>query len=134
VIWDPLFALAERRQKVRVIATTKDIVNGHSVYVANPDFAAKHPKALATVIAEVTRVTEWAAQNRDQFAEQLAAATAIDRDVERLAGGRTDLVVGPITPTIVAQLQETADGFAKLRLIPKPVVIRNAVWTPPPGN
>ena len=28
VIWDPLFALAEHRQKVRVIATTKDIVNG----------------------------------------------------------------------------------------------------------
>ena len=38
VIWDPFFALAEHRQNVRAIATTKDIVNGNSVYVANPGF------------------------------------------------------------------------------------------------
>ena len=37
-IWDPFFAQAEHRQKMRAIATTKDIVNGNSVYVANPDF------------------------------------------------------------------------------------------------
>jgi len=133
VVWDPFLALAQSRQKVRVIATTKDIVNGNSVYVANPDFAAKHPRALAAVMEEVKRVTEWAAQNRDQFAEKLAAAIGIDRDVERLAVGRTDLVVGPITPTIVAQLQETADAFEKLRLIPEPVDIRSAVWSSP-GN
>jgi len=73
VVWDPFLALAQSRQKVRVIATTKDIVNGNSVYVANPDFAAKHPRALAAVMEEVKRVTEWAAQNRDQFAEKLAS-------------------------------------------------------------
>jgi len=41
VFWDPFFAQAEHRQKMRAIATTKDIVNGNSVYVANPDSAAR---------------------------------------------------------------------------------------------
>jgi sulfonate transport system substrate-binding protein len=131
VVWDPLFALAERRQKARVIATTREIANGNSVYVANPDFAEKYPKALATVIEEVTKVTEWAGQNRDKFAEAISAAIGIELDVERTAIGRTDLVVGPITPTIIAQLQETADAFQKLGLIPRPIVVRDAVWSPP---
>jgi len=133
VVWDPLFALAERRQKARVIATTKDIVNGNSVYVANPDFAAKYPKVLASVIEEVTKVTEWAAQNRNKFAEALAAAIGIDLDVERVAVSRSDLVAGPVTPTIIAQLQETADAFQKLCLIPRPIVIQDTIWSQPGG-
>ena len=52
------------------------------------------------------------------------------RRVERTAVGRTDLVGGSIMPTIIAPLQETADGFRKLGLIP-PIVVRDAVWLPP---
>ena len=133
VIWDPLFALAEQRQKVRVIATTKNIVNGNSVYVANPRFAAKYTYILAAVIEEVTKLTGWAAKNRDMFAELTSAALGIDLDVERTAIGRTDFVVGPVTPAITAQLQETADTFVKVGVISKPVLIRDAIWSQPTG-
>jgi len=133
VIWDPFFAQAEHRQKMRAIATTKDIVNGNSVYVANPDFAAKYPKVLAAVIDEVTKLTKWAAQNRDKFAKATSAAIGIDLDVERIAIGRTDLVEGPITPAIIAELQETADAFLKVGVLPKAVVIHNAIWPPRAG-
>src|SRR5262249_44814839 len=131
--WDPFFAKAEHRQKVHAIATTKDIVNGNSVYVANPDFAARYAKVLAAVIDEVTKLTEWAAQHRDKFAEATSAAIGIDLDVERAAIDRTDLVVGPITPTITAELQDTSDMFLKVGVISRPVVVRNAVWSPPAG-
>jgi len=127
---DPLLAQAEHRQKC-AIDTTKDVVNGNSVYVANPDFAARHPRFLATVIDEVTKLTGWSAQNRDKFAEATSTAIGIDLDVERAAIDRTDLVVGPVTPAIIAQLQETADAFLKVGVIPKPVVIHIAVWLPP---
>ena len=120
-----------RRAPRAARTTTKEIANGNSVYVANRDFAAKYPKALAAVIEEVTKITEWAAQNRDKFAEATSAAIGIELDVERTAIGRTDMVVGPVTPTIVAQLQETADAFLKLGLIPKPIVIHDAVWSAP---
>jgi sulfonate transport system substrate-binding protein len=125
VIWDPIFAQAEHRLKVRTIATTKDIVNGNSVYVANPDFATKYPKVLAAVSDEVTKLTEWAAQNREKFAETTSAAIGIDLDVERTAIGRTELIVGPVTPAISAQLQQTAGAFRKIRVISKPIVVRD---------
>ena len=131
VIHDPFFALAERVQKARTIATTKDVINGNSVYVANPDFAAKYPKTLAAVIDEVTSVTTWAAQNRDKFAEATSAAIGMDLDAVRMAIGRSDLVVGPVTRAVVAQLQETADAFLKVGFIPKPIVVRRAVWSAP---
>jgi sulfonate transport system substrate-binding protein len=133
VIHDPLFAQAEYRLKARAIATTKDIVNGGSVYVANPDFAAKYPKVLAAVNDEMAKLTAWAAKNRDKFAEATAAATGIELDVARTAIGRSDLVVGPVTPAIIAQLQETADAFLKVGVISKPVLIRDAVWSPHAG-
>jgi sulfonate transport system substrate-binding protein len=126
VIWDHLFALVEHRQKVRVIATSKDIVNGNSVYVANPGFAVKSLCPHRGV-----KLTEWAAQNRDKFAELTSAALGIDLDVERTAIGGTDLVVGPVTPAITAQLQETADTFLKVGVNSKPILIRNAIWSQP---
>ncbi|QGZ57058.1 aliphatic sulfonate ABC transporter substrate-binding protein [Paraburkholderia acidiphila] len=129
VVHDPYFALAERVQRAHAIATTKDIVNGNSVYVANPEFAREHPKTLAAVIDEVTKVTTWAAQNRDKFAEATSAAIGMDIDAVRLAIGRSDLTVGPVTPAIAAQLQETADAFLKVGFIPGPIVVRNAVWS-----
>jgi len=41
------------------------------------------------------------------------------------------MIVGPVTPAITAELQETADAFLKVGVISKPVVIHNAVWSPP---
>src|SRR5262249_27923783 len=133
VVHDPYFALAERVQSARAIASTKDIVNGNSVYVANPGFATKYPKALAAVIDEVTSVTTWAAQNREKFAEATSAAIGMDLDAVRIAIGRSDLVAEPVTRAIVAELQETADAFVKAGFIPKPIVVRDAVWSPTAG-
>lgn len=131
VVWDPYFALAEKRQKARAIATSKDISGSSSFYVANRDFAAKYPKALVAVIDEVAKVIQWASQNRDKFAEAISAAIGIELDVEKIAVGRADLAIGPVTAEVVAQQQETADTFLKLGLIPKKLTIRDAVWSPP---
>ena len=133
VVHDPFFALAEHVQKARAIATTKDIVNGISVYAANPGIATKYPKMLAAVIDEVKNVTTWAAQHRDKYAEATSAAIGMDLDAVRIAVGRSDLVAGPVTREIVAQLQETAEAFLKVGFIPKPIVVRDAVWSAPAG-
>jgi sulfonate transport system substrate-binding protein len=130
VVWDPYFALAERRQKARAIATTKDIPTSSSFYVANRDFAVQYPKALGAVIEEVAKVTEWATQNRDKFAEAISTAIGIELDVEKIAIGRADLGVGPVTPDVIAQQQATADTFLKLGLVPKKITIRDVVWSP----
>lgn len=131
VVWDPYFALAERRQKARVIATSRDIKPSSSFYVANRDFAGRHPRTLVAVIEEVTKVTQWAADNRDKFAELISASIGIDLEVEKVAIARADLEVGPVNPDVIAQQQATADSFNKLGLVPKTISVRDAVWSPP---
>jgi len=131
VVWDPYFALAERRQKAHVVATTRDVADSNSFYLANSDFAAKYPQVLAAVIDELTKVTAWAAQNRDKLAAAISAVTGVELEAQRIAVDRADIAVRKITPAVIAQQQEIADAFLKLGLIPKPIVVRDAVWSPP---
>jgi sulfonate transport system substrate-binding protein len=131
VVWDPYYALAERRQKAHAIATSTDLSESSSFYVANRDFASRNPRTLGAVIEEVTKVTEWAAQNRDKFAEAISAAIGIELDVEKVAIARARLKVGPVTADVIAQQQATADVFNKLGLVPKKISVRDAVWSPP---
>ena len=70
---------------------------------------------------------------RRTIARAISAEISIELDVVRIAVGRTDLSVGPITPTIIAQQQQTASAFQDLGLILKPILIREVVWSPPGG-
>ena len=131
VVWDPYFALAQRHQKARVVATTKDVADSNSFYLANSDFAAKYPKVLVAVIDELTKITAWSAQNRDKLAAAISAVTGVELEAQRIAVDRADIALRPMTATVIAQQQQIADAFLKLGLIPKPIVVRNAVWSPP---
>jgi sulfonate transport system substrate-binding protein len=131
VIWDPYFALAQSRQKVRVIATTNDVSPSNSFYIGNSDFAAKYPKVLVATIDELAKVFDWAAHNRDKLAGIVASVIGIDLEAERVAVERANLGLYAVTPEVVTQQQGVADAFLKLRLIPKPIVVRDIVWSPP---
>jgi sulfonate transport system substrate-binding protein len=133
VIWDPYYALAQRRQKVRVVATTDDVSPSNSFYIGNSVFAAKYPKTLVAVVDELAKFFEWANHNRDRLAETIAAAIGIDIEAERIAVERAKFALYTVTPEVIAQQQGIADAFVKLGLIPKPIVVRDAVWSPPAG-
>ena len=130
-IWDPFFALAEKNQRARVLARVEDIVTSSSFYLANARFAKARPDVLKAVIAELAQAGAWADANRDALAQVLSEATGVDLEAQRVAVTRARYSVEPITPEITAQQQAIADQFHKLGLIPKPIVVRDAVWTPP---
>ena len=54
-----------------------------------------------------------------------AAAARMAATLDRLAYG-----VQSITPDIIEAQQKIADTFHKLGLLPKPITVRDAVWTP----
>jgi sulfonate transport system substrate-binding protein len=70
----------------------------------------------------------WAEANRDKVAKSLAVVTGVDLEIETIAAGRSSFAIGKITEDIIATQQAVADRFYRLGLIPKPVVIRDAVW------
>jgi sulfonate transport system substrate-binding protein len=82
-------------------------------------------------IIDVTASTaKWAEQNRDEVAKALSAVTNIPLEIQTVAANRSSFAVGPVTDDIIATQQGVADRFFKLGLIPKPVVVRDAVWKP----
>ncbi len=48
----------------------------------------------------------------------------------RVAANRASFAIGPVTDEIIDTQQAVADRFFKLGLIPRPIVIRDAVWKP----
>ena len=75
-IWDPYFAIAETKHKARVLTTSEEPgLDSNSFYLANRDFATRHPDVLKASLEELSAVTKWAGDNRDQLARISSEAT-----------------------------------------------------------
>jgi sulfonate transport system substrate-binding protein len=129
-IWDPYFAIGETRQNGRILVNASEITKANSFYIANREFAKSHGPILQGIIDVTSSTAKWAEAHRDEVAKSLSAVTGIPLDIQTVAANRSSFAVGPITDDIVATQQGVADRFFKLGLIPKPVVVRDAVWKP----
>lgn len=129
-IWDPYFAIGETRQNGRILVNAFEITKTNSFYIANRDFARNHGAILQQIIDVTTATARWAESHRDEVAQSLSTVTGIPLDIQTIAAKRSAFAVGPVTEDIIATQQGVADRFYKLGLIPKPVVVRDAVWNP----
>ncbi|MCJ2135631.1 aliphatic sulfonate ABC transporter substrate-binding protein [Methylobacterium sp. J-026] len=133
-IWDPYFAIAEAGEGVRVLASATEIAPQNNFFLASRPFAESRAPVLAAVIGALTEVAAWCTQNRGAVAELLSQGTGVPLAATRRAVDRTDYVIGPMNDRVAAAQQRVADRFHALKLIPKPVRIADAVWTPPARN
>ena len=128
VIWDPYYAVAERGEGVRTLASGRGIAPQNSFFLANRDFAQKNPELVAAINAVLAELARWASENRPAVAAVLSEATGIDLEAQLRAVQRTEYVVTPVTEAVAAEQQAIADRFHALKLIPDPIRIRDAVW------
>jgi sulfonate transport system substrate-binding protein len=129
-IWDPYFAIGEIKQNGRILVNASEITKTNSFYIANRDFAKAHGPLLQQIIDVTSSSAKWAEAHRSEVAKSLSAVTGIPLDIQTVAANRSSFAVGPVTDDIVATQQGVADRFYKLGLIPKPIVVRDAVWKP----
>jgi sulfonate transport system substrate-binding protein len=129
-IWDPYFAIGESKQNGRILVNAHEITKSNSFYIANRNFANNHRPVLQQIIDVTTATAKWAEAHRDEVAKSLSAVTGIPLDIQIIAANRASFNVGLVTDDIIATQQGVADRFYKLGLIPKPVVVRDAVWRP----
>lgn len=132
-IWDPFYAVAEKQQPVRTIASSADTYPATSFYLANKDFADKYPAIVARVTEELSNATNWTKKNPDDAAKLFSEATNVPLAEQRKTVERTAFAVTPVTEDIVAKQQATADRYLNLGLLPKQINIRDIVWKWTPG-
>jgi len=129
-IWDPFLAAAQAATGGRILTDAKGLAPNRQFYLAHRDFAAAHPALVSEVLDEIGKTDRWAEQHQHEVALLLAPRTGISVPVLDLAVSRLGYGVTRLDETVVEDQQKIADAFFTLGLIPKPVTVRDAVWTP----
>ncbi|UWU75964.1 aliphatic sulfonate ABC transporter substrate-binding protein [Bradyrhizobium huanghuaihaiense] len=133
-IWDPYLALAELKEKARVIAFDKHVHKPNAFYIAGSDFVAKYPAVVAKLNTIFAAEGRWADAHREEVASAQAEATGVDIEAIKRFVARSNYQVVPIDQDIVKGQQAVADRFARIGLIPKPVNVSDIVWKWTPGS
>ena len=126
-IWDPFLAAAEKQLGARVLSDGKGLVANYQFYLASRTYAEKNPEILRIVLDEVAKVDDWGRNNPDEVATILSAQTGLGKDVVALAASRYAYGVKPVSVDVIASQQRVADAFSSLKLIPKPIVVKDAL-------
>ncbi|HLY54158.1 MAG TPA: sulfonate ABC transporter substrate-binding protein [Stellaceae bacterium] len=129
-IWDPYLSAAEAATSARELTNGEGLVANRQFYLASPKFAQAQPALVRAILDEIDRTDAWAATHVNETAEQLSPATGLSVPVLQTALGRLPFGAGPVDDGIVHDQQQIADTFYGLGLIPKPIVVRDIVWTP----
>ncbi|HEY9641653.1 MAG TPA: sulfonate ABC transporter substrate-binding protein [Coleofasciculaceae cyanobacterium] len=128
-IWDPYLAVAEEKAGARVLKDATGLAPNRGYYLAAQSFIDQAPDALKTVLAEVTKVSDWAKGHPTDVAKFLSPALGIDASVLEKAEKRRAYGVLPLTDEIVKGQQQIADTFYAIKIIPKQVKVQEAVWS-----
>ena len=130
VIWDPYLAAAEAATGGRTLATGEGLVPNHQFYLATGKYSAQNPQAVDAFVDSIAEVDKWAEKNPAAVAEVVSSLTGIPAPVLSVALQRQSYGVQPIDAKIIAEQQKIADAFLALGLIPKPLVIADAIRKP----
>jgi len=131
VIWDPFLAAAEQQLGARVLADGRGLVSNHQFYLAARSFAEQQPELTRILIEEIAKVDDWGRANPVDVSIILSAQTGLPKNVVDLAASRYAYGVKPMSPEVVREQQRIADAFHALRLIPKPIAVKDALPVSP---
>ncbi|WP_432723493.1 sulfonate ABC transporter substrate-binding protein [Jeongeupia wiesaeckerbachi] len=127
VIWDPFLAAAEKQIGARVLADGRDTVNNFAFYLAERGFAEKNPQIIKALFEDTLVQGRWLQDNRDKAAAIIAPQQGLSPEVVELALSRYRYGVTPLTAQVAAEQQKLADVFYELKLIPKPIKVKEAL-------
>lgn len=133
-IWDPYYALAELSPKgARPLPIAQSAAAQNAFFLANRTFTNAHPELIALVNTQIGAAVDWANTHRDAVAALYSEASGVPLTAQQRAVARAEFTFGPLTETVLAEQQAVADRFHRIGLIPKPITVRDIVWTGQPA-
>jgi sulfonate transport system substrate-binding protein len=129
--WDPFYTLAEKTAGARVLLDAESVTPTYGFFLANAATAKAHPELVREVEGVLAEVADWANSHPKEVVDLIAATTGLPVEVERAIIARSHFAVQPVSEDAIAAQQAVADRFLRLKLIPKSIQVRDAVWVPP---
>ena len=130
VTWDPHMALAQKTVNARVLRDAKGIATQGGFYMASRNFASENPELVRLILEEIDNLGQWAEANTQEVAKILAPELKLDLPIAELYSKRRTYSLKPINSEIMDNQQKIADLFARQKVIPKRINIKEAMLTP----
>ncbi|MCY1396076.1 putative aliphatic sulfonates-binding protein [compost metagenome] len=131
MIWDPYQAAAEQQLQARTLRDGKGIVDNHQFYLASKPYAEQHPQVISTLVEEVHGIGQWSQANPQEVTDLVSPLLGLPADITLTSVKRQGFGAAFLSPEVVSAQQKIADTFYQLKLIPKPLSIKDVIWTPP---
>jgi aliphatic sulfonates family ABC transporter substrate-binding protein len=131
VIWDPLLAAVEHAGGARILRDATGLCANRAYYVGARAFADGHPELVELFLEEVRAFGESANKNAEAIAELLAPAVGASQGALARSLRRNRFGLRAFDAEIETHQQTVADESLKLNLIPRPITVAEARWSPP---
>ncbi|MFZ4285851.1 aliphatic sulfonate ABC transporter substrate-binding protein [Variovorax sp. HJSM1_2] len=125
-LWDPFLAGAQIATDSRLLFDGTGLSGNRTYHFAQPGYARANQDTLKTVFAELKKANQWAQDNPKEVVALLSPQLKVEPKVLALATERRQYGVVSPTADIAAEQQGLADVFAQLKLIPKPIQVKDA--------
>ena len=125
-LWDPFLAGAQIATDSRLLFDGKGLTANRTYHFAKPEYARAQQDVLKVVFQELQKTNQWAQANPGPVVELLAPQLKVEPKVLALATERRQYGVVPVTAEMAKDQQLLADAFAKIKLIPKSIEVKDA--------
>lgn len=129
--WDPFQAAAEQALGAKTLLDGKGFLPNTGYYLSTQAYADANAEAIAIILEEVQKINDWAAANPRELAELLSPKYGVSADVLEIVEKRREHGLQPINDTVIAEQQQMADIFLREKILPKSVVVKDAIWAAP---
>ena len=129
VTWDPFLTAAQRTAEVRILVDGAGLVSNHQFHVASKEFAVRYPSIIHVVLDQLRKVGRCAVNDPAKAARRASQELGIDVSALEVAIGRLTHGAKPLDGRVIGEQQKIADRFYALGLIPRAILIRDAVWS-----
>ncbi|RFU45064.1 sulfonate ABC transporter substrate-binding protein [Paraburkholderia sp. DHOC27] len=126
-VWDPFLAGAEQQGNARLLADAQGVASHHEFFLSQREFAQKRKDVIAIVMEELNKQGQWVRQNPAAAAAQLAPVQGLDAGIIQAGLEHYAHVYKPVDANVLAEQQRIADTFYELKLIPRKIVVKDAV-------
>jgi sulfonate transport system substrate-binding protein len=128
VIWDPFTAAAEKQIGARIVADASGVASNYAYYLGARRFVDKNPRIIRAFFDDSVEKGQWLQAHVHEAAQLIAPLQGLPVDVIEASLHRYQFNVKPLSGEVIANQQKIADTFEELRLIPKPISVRDATW------
>jgi len=130
VIWDPFLAAAQAATGAVTLTDAVGLAPNRQYYFASQKFAETNPAAVDAIAAAIAEVDRRIVGRETEVAIELSVQIGIPASVLETALKRLAYGAHPMDDEAIADQQRIADTFYALGLVPKQIVVSDAVRKP----